>query len=145
VSEHARAFEFLVTFNGRSYDAPFLAARSLVNGVGLTLPPVHVDLLHLARRRWKHELPDCRLQTLELHVCRRRRSGDVPSEEVPGLYHDYVRHGDPWRLVPVFHHNLLDVITMGEILSALCGAAPTGARRERNAGSDAELESLTPP
>ena len=62
------------------------------------------------------------LTTLELHVCRRRRSGDVPGEEVPGLYHDYVRNGDPYRLIPVFHHNMLDVITMGEILSALCRA-----------------------
>jgi hypothetical protein len=44
----------------------------------------------------------------------------VPSDEVPGLYHDFVRRGDPYRLIPVFHHNLLDVVTMGEILRALC-------------------------
>jgi uncharacterized protein YprB with RNaseH-like and TPR domain len=87
-----------------------------------------VDLLHPARRRWKDDLPDCRLQTVERHVCRRRRSGDVPSDEVPALYHDYVRTGDPWRLVPVFHHNLLDVITMGDVLQALCGGAPVPRR-----------------
>jgi len=115
-----RGFDYLVTFNGKSYDAPFLANRAIVHGVALALPPHHVDLLHIARRRWKRVLRDCRLQTLEFHVCRRRRSGDVPGEEVPGLYHDYVRSGDPWRLVPVFHHNLLDVITMAEILRALC-------------------------
>ena len=120
VSEQARGFETLVTFNGKSYDAPFLRGRSMVHGVTLELPPRHFDLLHASRRRWRHELEDCRLQTLERHVCRRRRSGDVPSEEVPGLYHDFVRHGDPYRLVPVFHHNLLDVITMAEILRALC-------------------------
>jgi len=120
LGEAARGFEFLVTFNGKSYDAPFLIGRALVHGVGITLPPRPLDLLHAARRRWRRELPDCRLQTLELHVCRRRRSGDVPGEEVPGLYHDFVRSGDPWRLVPVFHHNLLDVITMAEIMSALC-------------------------
>jgi len=120
LGEAARGFEFLVTFNGKSYDAPFLAGRALVHGVDLALPPRHLDLLHAARRRWRRELPDCRLQTLELHVCRRRRSGDVPGEEVPGLYHDFVRSGDPWRLVPVFHHNLLDVITMAEIMRALC-------------------------
>jgi uncharacterized protein YprB with RNaseH-like and TPR domain len=123
IHEMAQGFEFLVTFNGRSYDAPMLNMRALIHGVKLALPPAHVDLLHASRRRWKHELPDCRLQTLELHVCRRRRFGDVPGEEVPGLYHDWVRSGDPWRLVPVFHHNLLDVITMGEILAALCDSA----------------------
>ncbi|HKQ56609.1 MAG TPA: ribonuclease H-like domain-containing protein [Candidatus Eisenbacteria bacterium] len=120
LAEATRGFEFLVTFNGKSYDVPFLRDRGNVHRVRLTMPPRHVDLLHPARRRWKLELPDCRLQTLEYRVCRRRRVGDVPGDEVPGLYHDYVRHGDPYRLVPVFHHNLLDVTTMGDVLAALC-------------------------
>ena len=128
LAEEARGYEFLVTYNGKSYDAPFLRGRAVTHGVSLTLPPRHVDLLHIARRRWRDDLPDCRLQTLERHVCRRWRSGDVPSDEVPGLYHDFVRDGDAWRLVPVFHHNLLDVITMGEILHALC-SPPRTARR----------------
>jgi uncharacterized protein YprB with RNaseH-like and TPR domain len=116
----ARGFEFLVTFNGKSYDVPFLRDRANVHRVRVAMPPRHLDLLHASRRRWRGELPDCRLQTLEMRICRRRRSGDVPGEQIPGLYHDFVRHGDPYRLVPVFHHNLLDVITMGEVLSALC-------------------------
>jgi hypothetical protein len=120
LAEQARGFDVLVTFNGKSYDTPFLAARSLAHGVPLPLPRHHLDLLHHARRRWRLELPDCRLTTLELRVCRRRRSGDVPGDQIPGLYHDYVRNGDPWRLVPVFHHNLLDVTTMADILHALC-------------------------
>lgn len=124
VAEACRGAEFLVTFNGKSYDAPFLRGRALVHGVPVELPPRHLDLLHAARRRWREVLPDCRLQTLETWVCRRRRAGDVPSEEVPGLYHDYVRRGNAWRLVPVFHHNLLDVITMGEILRALFSPRP---------------------
>jgi hypothetical protein len=124
LAEAARGFQFLVTFNGKSYDTPFLRGRAHVHGVSLGLPPRHLDLLHASRRRWAKHLPDCRLQTLEFHVCHRRRAGDVPSEEVPGLYHDFVRRGDPYRLVPVFHHNLLDVITMAEILRALVQAPP---------------------
>jgi hypothetical protein len=120
LDQATRGFEFLVSFNGKSYDVPFLRDRANLHRVRVGMPPRHLDLLHPARRRWRRTLPDCRLQTLELRVCRRRRSGDVPGEEVPGLYHDFVRHGDPYRLIPVFHHNLLDVITMGEILGALC-------------------------
>jgi len=130
--EAAKGFDFLVTFNGKSYDAPFLRGRAFTHGVPLALPPRHVDLLHPSRRRWGGRFRDCRLQTLEFHVCRRRRSGDVPSDEVPGLYHDFVRRGDPYRLVPVFHHNLLDVITMGEILRALCRPG-RGARAAESA------------
>jgi len=129
LGELTSEFEFLVTFNGRSYDAPFLKGRAVTHGLKLRLPPRHLDLLHAARRRWREDLPDCRLQTVERHVCGRWRTGDVPGEEVPGLYHDYVRKGDPWRLIPVFHHNLLDVITMAEILDALC--RPASALRRR--------------
>jgi len=134
VAEQADAFEALVTFNGKSYDAPFLHARAVTHGVPLRLPAYHLDLLHHARRRWREELPDCRLTTLEWRVCRRRRTGDVPGDRIPGLYHDYVRNGDPWRLVPVFHHNLLDVTTMADVLHALC--APERGRRGSEACFD---------
>jgi uncharacterized protein YprB with RNaseH-like and TPR domain len=147
LGEAARGFAMLVTFNGKSYDAPFLLGRAAVHGVPLALPPRHLDLLHLARRRWRDELRDCRLQTLEFHVCRRRRSGDVPGEEVPGLYHDWVRTGDPYRLVPVFHHNLLDVVTMGEILRALYdpGAGPRRRRRGPPEAAEAPLMAASDP
>ncbi len=130
VGEQARQFDFLVTFNGKSYDVPFLTHRAIVHGVRVTLPRAHVDVLHAARRRWKREFSDCRLQTLERFVCRRRRAGDVPSDEVPALYHDFVRRGGPDRLIPVFHHNLLDVITMAEILRELCKPEPAAERWE---------------
>jgi uncharacterized protein YprB with RNaseH-like and TPR domain len=131
VAEESRVASALVTFNGKSYDAPFLRDRARVHGVALSMPDLHLDLLHPSRRRWRGHWVDCRLQTLELYVCRRRRSGDVPSDEVPGLYHDFVRRGDPYRLIPVFHHNLLDVITMHEILKALCSPSDPSAPQRR--------------
>jgi len=120
VAREAARFAHLVTFNGRSYDAPFLRGRACVHGVPLALPGRHVDLLHAARRRWRGELPNCRLQTLEQRVCRRYRSGDVGGAQIPERYHAWVRDGDPWPLAPVFHHNLLDVLTMAELLQSLC-------------------------
>lgn len=120
VAEQARQFELMITFNGKSYDAPFLQSRALTHNVALQLPRHHLDLVHHSRRRWREELPDCRLTTLEARICRRRRTGDVPGSEIPERYHDYVRSGDPWPMVPVFHHNLLDVTTMADVLHALC-------------------------
>jgi uncharacterized protein YprB with RNaseH-like and TPR domain len=111
--------EALITFNGKSFDIPFLRDRAVRHRLGLEVPALHVDLLHHARAAWKGRVPNCRLVTLEAYVCRRRRSGDVPGEEIPGLYHDFVRQGEPQRLIPVFHHNLLDVITMDELLRKL--------------------------
>ena len=48
-----RGYEFLVTFNGKSYDAPFLRDRANVHRVPVGMPPRHLDLLHPARRRWR--------------------------------------------------------------------------------------------
>lgn len=121
VAEQVRGHDLLITFNGKSYDAPFLRARAVTHDVDLELPRHHLDLVHHARRRWRVGLPDCKLTTLERRICRRQRTGDVAGAEIPPLYHDYVRTGDPWPLVPVFHHNLLDVTAMADILHALCG------------------------
>ncbi len=79
----------------------------------------HVDILHHARRRWKGELPDCKLQTLESYICQRRRVGDVPGALVPDVYREFVRSGSTQLLADVFHHNALDVITLAELTIVL--------------------------
>jgi hypothetical protein len=128
VASIARDFDFLVTFNGRTFDIPFLRDRAVHHRMrfGMDLP--HLDLLHVARRRWRGQFRDCRLQTLEWHVLRRRRAGDVDGAAIPGLYHDYVKRGQPHRLLPVFHHNLLDLVAMAELLPHALG--PAGDARE---------------
>ncbi|MFH0777325.1 MAG: ribonuclease H-like domain-containing protein [Candidatus Eisenbacteria bacterium] len=112
-------FDCIVTFNGKTFDVPVIADRAIYHKVRFAPRLFHFDLLHHSRRHWRGVLPNCRLQTLERHVCRRRRVGDIPSAEIPRLYHDYVRTGDPYLLVKVFHHNMLDLITMSELLLEL--------------------------
>jgi uncharacterized protein YprB with RNaseH-like and TPR domain len=111
--------DFLVSFNGKSFDVPFLRDRAAHHRMSFPSSAPHLDLLWLARRRWKHTLPDCKLKTLEWRVLRRRRSGDVGGSDIPGLYHHFVQHGEARRLVPIFHHNMLDVVAMVELLPAL--------------------------
>jgi hypothetical protein len=53
LGEATREFDMLITFNGKSYDAPFLRDRALVHGERITLPPRHLDLLHASRRATK--------------------------------------------------------------------------------------------
>ena len=45
--------------------------------------------------------------------------GDIPGAEIPHVYHTFVWTGDPYLLIPVFHHNMLDLITMSELLVEL--------------------------
>lgn len=109
----------LVSFNGKSFDAPFVKNRMLRHGLPPGPDPDHLDLLYHARRRWSKTYPNCRLQTLEAHVCGRPRVGDIPSREIPGVYRRYLHDGDPRPLQPILHHNLLDLIVMAELLLVL--------------------------
>jgi uncharacterized protein YprB with RNaseH-like and TPR domain len=114
-SEFAPEFDILITFNGKSFDAPFIRDRMIYHRKRFAWTQTHVDVLHHARRRWKDELPDCKLQTLESYICHRRRVGDVPGELVPDVYREFVRSGDTRLLADVFHHNALDLITLAEL------------------------------
>jgi uncharacterized protein YprB with RNaseH-like and TPR domain len=84
--------------------------------------PTHVDLLHHARRRWRQQLPNCRLQTLERYICGRNRRGDLPGKEIPLAYHEYVRTGQTKTAQAILHHNALDLVTMLQVALVLCRA-----------------------
>jgi len=118
-SEFASKFDILVTFNGKSFDAPFIRDRMVYHRRPFEWTQTHVDILHHSRRRWKDELPNCKLQTLESYICQRRRVGDVPGALVPDVYREFVRSGDTRLLADVFHHNALDVITLAELTIVL--------------------------
>jgi uncharacterized protein YprB with RNaseH-like and TPR domain len=109
----------VVTFNGKSFDVPFLRARAAATGVRLEFRAAHIDLLHECRRVWKNVLPDCRLQTLESRVCGRTRRGDIAGAEIPDAYHAFVRTGDARRIVEILRHNALDLVTLAELMTRL--------------------------
>jgi len=112
----------LVSFNGKSFDVPVLRDRLGYHTIEEPSMPPHLDLLHHARRRWGDRLPDCRLQTLERMLCGRKRAGDIPGDEIPGVYHHFVRTGETDDILTVFHHNALDIMTLADVALAL--AAP---------------------
>jgi uncharacterized protein YprB with RNaseH-like and TPR domain len=80
---------------------------------------VHIDVLHHARRRWRRHLPNCRLQTLERHVCRRSRTADIPGHAIPGVYANYVRTGCERDMDTVLYHNAIDLVTLFDLAHRL--------------------------
>ena len=110
--------EVLLTFNGKTFDWPMVIERSVRHRLQIHAAHdrfVHIDILHHARRRWKKSLPNCRLQTLETHVCRRRRTGDIPGHLIPAVYAEYVRTGFERDMESVLHHNALDLVTLFDL------------------------------
>ena len=111
--------KLLVSFNGKSFDIPYLRARAAACGIPYTLTLAHFDLLHTARRLWRGTLPNCRLQTLERHLCARTRGNDIPGADIPDAYHDYVRTGNAAQMVQIIEHNRLDLVTLAELMTRL--------------------------
>jgi len=110
--------EGLVTFNGKSFDAPLLATRYKMHRIPVPFKDyAHLDLLPLARRLWRDRLPSRALKYLEEHVLGFTRTSDeVPGYEIPWLYFDYLRTQDARPLGGVFYHNAMDVVAMSALL-----------------------------
>lgn len=104
--------ECLVTYNGRTFDWPFLTGRYQYHLLPPPALPRHLDLLPIARRLYRGRLPNCALGTVEAHVLGIEREGDVPGSAIPDLYHRAVAQEDLQVLVPVLYHNQLDLLSL---------------------------------
>jgi tetratricopeptide (TPR) repeat protein len=114
--EYLARFDVLITYNGKAYDQPLLEARCRM--ARLRTPPhpfghmEHLDLLFGARRLWKLRLEACRLVDLESQILGVEREGDLPGTMIPYYYFDYLRAQQALRLVPIFHHNAMDILSL---------------------------------
>ncbi|MBI5725367.1 MAG: ribonuclease H-like domain-containing protein [Planctomycetes bacterium] len=114
-----RQARILVTFNGKAFDMKFIAGRACRYGFdSLTCPP-HLDLLRESRRRWRGQVPNFRLGTLEKFLLGRFRKNDIPSREIPAAYHEFIRTGRPGLMPAVLYHNMLDLLSMAQLLCML--------------------------
>ena len=100
----------LVTFNGKSFDWPLLETRyRMTRTIRPPAPRAHFDFLHPARNLWRLRLGSVRLTELERHVLGWNRVDHLVSSLIPRIYFDFLRGGPPGPLVPIFHHNQMDL------------------------------------
>jgi len=119
VAEVMKHFDIVVTYNGATFDLPFIRTRMARHRVSPANPPGSVDLLHAARRVFRDVLPDRRLVTVERHLRGMERKDDIPSRLIPQAWHDFVRTGDARAMRNVLYHNRMDLFTMAVILNRL--------------------------
>ena len=118
-ASEAAAFPTLITFNGKLFDLPLIQTRQLLSGFRQTEPDLHLDLLHCARLLWKNRLKSRSLRSLEESLLGIRRYDDIPGAEIPAVYFDYLRRGKTDQLKTVFHHNVLDILSMVTLLERI--------------------------
>lgn len=129
----------LVSYNGKSYDAPLLKTRFRLQHRASPLDGLmHIDLLHPVRRRWRGAWENCRLATAERQLLQVVREDDLPGSEAPAAWLGFLRGGSAAPLHRVAHHNSQDLRSLGGILgqfalpdshAALPDAAVLTARR----------------
>ena len=116
VAERIGASDFLVTYNGKTFDLPLLASRAVMCRLPRLAEKPHLDLLHVARRLHRARLGACRLVTLESDVLGFVRGPDIEGGEVPARYAHFLRTGDEAALTAVVEHNAWDVATMAALV-----------------------------
>ncbi len=115
LSEHLAQFDVLITYNGKAYDQPLLETR-----YRMARAPAHpfdrmqhLDLLFGARRLWKLRLESCRLVDLENQILGVERAGRFAGRDDPVLLlRISCARKQAFRLVPIFHHNALDILSL---------------------------------
>lgn len=104
----------LVTYNGKAFDWPQVKTRHTLLREHLPKLPSfgHFDLLHGARRLWKHKLESVKLALVEKEVLQIERINDVPGFLAPMIYFDYVQSKQPQGIFEVIKHNEHDILSL---------------------------------
>lgn len=114
----------IVSFNGRSFDIPYLKGRLRFQGLNDELKAFHFDLLRQTRKSYRSQLPNCRLLTIERHLFNQERIDDLPGSQVADYYQHYLDTEDQGYLTPILEHNVCDLLTMAKLLGLIIAKLP---------------------
>lgn len=105
-----------LTFNGKSFDVPFIRNRCLYNRINLKMKLPHLDLMIFARNLWGDQIPNCKLQTIEKEFFGINRIDDVPGQYIPDYYKTYLSQNNIGPIMPILEHNRQDIVSLASFL-----------------------------
>jgi hypothetical protein len=137
MAEFLKWYDVLVTYNGKSYDAPLIETRYRLRRQRHPLDRLHhLDVLHGARSLFKLRMESCRLMHLEAEILGLERQGDLPGELIPYYYFDYLRGKQSFKLVPLFHHNVMDIVSLACLTAVVLPAFASPEQAALHHGQD---------
>ena len=127
-------FKCLVTYNGKSFDIPYIANRFLyffdenpmISEDDIPYKQVntkyhHIDLYHNCRRKYKGMFHNYTLTNMEEQLLQMKRENELPSNLVGTCYRMYLK--DPQRYIglikEVIEHNYYDIYALPLILQKI--------------------------
>lgn len=105
-----------VTFNGKTFDVPFIRNRLNYHRIDVDFNLAHIDLMYFAKYLWRDELPNCQLQTIEKYKFGLERVDDVPGQYIPGYYNTYLSEKNIGPMIPIIEHNRQDIVSLADFL-----------------------------
>lgn len=105
---HLATAPLVISYNGATFDLPFLADRMRYWRIGELSVARALDVLAKLRGK-RAEWPNLRLTTLEEICLGRRRLADIEAADLPRLYHEAIRTNDLGQLAIALAHNLMDL------------------------------------
>lgn len=120
LQEWLERFEYLVSYNGKSYDVPLLSTRFILNRLQPKFKQrKHIDLIHMCRRVWKESLSSCDLKSIERLLLNVHRTGDIPGALIPQAYFNFIHTGVIHDVLRIIEHNLRDIVSLTLFLDQL--------------------------
>ncbi|HVF34400.1 MAG TPA: ribonuclease H-like domain-containing protein [Candidatus Saccharimonadia bacterium] len=120
LAERVPGDAILVSYNGKAFDIPLIAARhALHRRRDPFAGKPHFDLLAPTRRAFETRWPDCRLQTAERRLLGIERVDDLPGAFAPAAFTTLLRTGDGALMRRVLDHNRQDLHSLAYLIAAL--------------------------
>lgn len=105
-----------VTFNGKTFDIPFIKNRLNYHRMKNNINRAHIDLMYYSKYMWGEKLPNCKLQTIEKYKLGLERKDDVPGKYIPDYYNTYLDRGNIGPMIPIIKHNRQDIVSLADFL-----------------------------
>ena len=120
----------IVSFNGKSFDVPYLRRRFQFYGLQWPRIEDHIDLYHLLKKIYPQK--PSRLREAEQKILFFEREDDLPGSMAPQAYFEYLKFQRRDEILKVMRHNLLDIHTLASLLIEVSNAVQVSREYQPN-------------